>query len=101
MLQALLSPEEYNDVVQTMITHRAHQLFKVDGVDYSSDGVESIRTALNPIRAEAMSQGEFSYAVIISHAIALLAWLNELAYGRDVETAMMHKFLNTALDDMA
>lgn len=51
---------------------------KVDGVDYSPEGIEELRRELARFRDEAMTQGAFGPAVVLSHAIALLAYLAEL-----------------------
>jgi hypothetical protein len=50
----------------------------VDGVDYTPEGIEQIRTELAEHRNHALGLGEMRYAVLMSHVIALLAELRRL-----------------------
>lgn len=52
--------------------------FKVDGVDYSPEGIESIRQEIISLRNTALQVNNFQAAVILSHNIAYLAYLKEL-----------------------
>lgn len=45
---------------------------KVRGVDYSPEGVESVRQGLIQLRDAALDQGEMEWAVLLSHTIAYL-----------------------------
>lgn len=54
---------------------------KVEGIDYSAGGIEALRIDLIKMRDTALScepVPDFSTAVILSHAIALLAYLIDL-----------------------
>ena len=50
----------------------------IEGIDYSPEGIESAREELITLRDGALEQAEFLWAVILSHAIALLADYKEL-----------------------
>lgn len=52
--------------------------FKVEGVDYSPEGIENLRQELVGWRNDMMTQGAYQQVVVISHVIALLAYLIEL-----------------------
>lgn len=52
--------------------------FKVEGVDYSPEGIESVREALVFYRDNALSANNFEASVILSHAVAYLSYLKEL-----------------------
>lgn len=54
---------------------------QVEGVDYSVEGINDIRNQLIRLRNEALNQAEFTWAIIVSHAIAQLAYLVELEGG--------------------
>lgn len=54
---------------------------KVEGVDYSVSGVNDVRDQLVVLRNEALTQEAMEWAVILSHAIAQLAYLVELQGG--------------------
>ena len=55
--------------------------FKVDGVDYSNEGIEELRRELIGWRTEMYKQNAFTEIITISHVIALLAYLIELQGG--------------------
>lgn len=57
--------------------------FKVEGVDYSSDGIEELRLELIEWRGKVMTRWSFDPEAIdetakLTHVIALLAYLAEL-----------------------
>jgi len=54
---------------------------KVEGVDYSNAGIDDIRRQLIHLRNGAMDQGEWNWVIIVTHAIAQLAYLIELEGG--------------------
>lgn len=49
------------------------QFTKVEGVDYSPEGIEDIRNFVIAVRDEALRQNEFHWVAPLSHAVALLA----------------------------
>jgi len=54
---------------------------KVEGIDYTPEGIEALRIDVIKMRDTALScepVPDFPTAVILSHAIALLAYLIEL-----------------------
>lgn len=51
---------------------------KVEGVDYSSQGIEDLRKDIIVIRDGALQQAAFHWAVALSHNLALLAYLKEM-----------------------
>lgn len=51
---------------------------EIEGIDYSPAGIEDIRQQLIHLRNHALQGAEFEWAVILSHAIAQLAYLKEL-----------------------
>lgn len=54
--------------------------FRVDGIDYTPEGIEALRRDVIVYRnraLDAMAEGA-EMAVVLSHAIALLAYLGEL-----------------------
>ena len=54
---------------------------KVEGIDYSAEGIEALRQDVIKMRDTALScepVPDFHASVILSHAIALLAYLIEL-----------------------
>lgn len=53
---------------------------KVEGIDYSHDGIQSVRDALGEYRSRAMKQWleTIEFTLVLSHAIAQLARLQEL-----------------------
>lgn len=53
---------------------------KIEGIDYSPEGIEGVREALISMRADAMKQwpAGIEATLIMSHAIAQLAYLKEL-----------------------
>lgn len=51
---------------------------KVEGIDYSPDGIEDIREQVIKLRDEAIEQNEFEWVVVLTHTVALLAYLKEL-----------------------
>lgn len=53
-------------------------VFKVEGVDYSAEGIESVRQELISYRDSALEVANFGAAVVLSHTIAYLAYLKEL-----------------------
>lgn len=53
-------------------------VMKVDGIDYSPEGIEDIRKQIIILRNGAMEQNEFEWIVILTHAVALLGYLSEL-----------------------
>ena len=52
--------------------------FQVDGVDYSAEGINGIRDGVIQLRDAALSQNNFEWAVLLSHAIAQLGFLKEM-----------------------
>lgn len=61
--------------------------FKVEGVDYSPEGIEVLRQELVGWRDEMMKQNAFHEVMAISHVIVLLAYLIELqAYLIELQT---------------
>lgn len=52
--------------------------FKVEGIDYTPEGIAALRAELIHFRRDAMDQAAFGVVVILTHAIALLAYLKEL-----------------------
>jgi hypothetical protein len=57
--------------------------FKVDGIDYSREGVESLRQDLIELRNAALKSEHMHHAVMLSHVIAVLAYFNELPRPED------------------
>lgn len=51
---------------------------QVEGVDYTPEGIEQVRTELAEHRNHALGLGEMRYAVLMSHVIALLSELKRL-----------------------
>lgn len=51
---------------------------RVEGVDYSPEGIEALRQELIKFRDEAMKQGAWGPVATLSHTIALLAYLVEI-----------------------
>jgi hypothetical protein len=49
----------------------------VDGVDYTPEGIEQVRTELVVVRNAALDVGHMDLAVLFSHTLALLAELKE------------------------
>jgi hypothetical protein len=56
---------------------------KVDGIDYSREGVEELRQCLITLRDAALTQARMDYAVMLSHVIIVLAYFNELPRPED------------------
>lgn len=56
---------------------------KVEGIDYTPEGIESVRAALIKCRYDAMNQlpESVNVVIILTHTIALLAYLKELVNG--------------------
>ena len=52
--------------------------FKVEGIDYTPEGIESVRGAMIEFRDAALNAGHMEVAVTISHVLALLAYLKDL-----------------------
>ena len=50
---------------------------RVDGVDYTPEGIEQVRTELIIVRDAALDAGRMDLAVLFSHTLALLAELKE------------------------
>ena len=46
---------------------------RVEGVDYSPEGVKAARADLVVLRDSALGQAEFHWAVLLSHVIAYMA----------------------------
>lgn len=57
--------------------------FKVEGVDYSPEGIEGVRLDLIGLRNDAMQHNAFGVGMMLSHVIALLAHLKELVEQKD------------------
>jgi hypothetical protein len=57
--------------------------FRVEGIDYTPEGIEYLRGDLVAFRDHALTAGAMEHAVLLSHTIALLAYLIELLRGRD------------------
>lgn len=54
--------------------------FKVDGIDYSIEGIEKVRLELGSMRAEFIANAtdpDFYKATLLSHTIALLHYLQD------------------------
>lgn len=51
---------------------------QVDGIDYSPEGIEELRQELIAHRDRALGINEFGYATLMTHNIALLAYLVEV-----------------------
>lgn len=53
---------------------------KVEGIDYSHEGIQQVRDALGEYRARAMEQwpAGIEMTLVLSHAIAQLAYLQDL-----------------------
>lgn len=51
---------------------------KVDGVDYTPEGIEELREEAIKVRDVALVEGEFQGATFMTHIIALLAYLKEI-----------------------
>ena len=51
--------------------------FKVEGIDYTPEGIENLRQELIKYRDAALKQAAFEETVVLSHTIALLAYLIE------------------------
>jgi len=56
---------------------------KVEGVDYTPEGIESVRTEMIAFRDAALKGGHMEIAVTLSHAVALLAHFKELVIAYD------------------
>lgn len=52
--------------------------FKVDGIDYSRESVEAIRQDLIELRGAYVTKWNIGIVGLLSHTIAILAYLNEL-----------------------
>lgn len=61
------------------IMDRLTTLTKVEGIDYSPEGIQEIREALISLRDGAMEQGAMEWVLVLSHAIAQLAWAMEVS----------------------
>lgn len=66
---------EYLDRINRSIVN-----VKVEGIDYTVEGIESIRSALGEYRQRAMKNWpeEIEMTLVLTHAIALLAYLKDL-----------------------
>jgi hypothetical protein len=51
---------------------------RVDGVEYTPEAVEDVREQLVELRNGALDQQEFTWAVLLSHAIAYLGSYKEV-----------------------
>jgi hypothetical protein len=51
---------------------------KAAEMNYGPDEVEDLRSSIIKLRGEALTQGDFKWAVILSHNIALLAAVKEM-----------------------
>jgi hypothetical protein len=51
---------------------------RVEGVDYSPEGINAVREELIVLRNGALEQAEFHWAVLLSHVIAYLAEYKEV-----------------------
>lgn len=56
---------------------------KVEGIDYTPEGVAELREAVIELRDEALKQNAFEHSVMLSHVIAILAYYVESGVGRD------------------
>lgn len=52
--------------------------FKIDGIDYTREGIEEIRKTLGIVRDRSMKDADWHAVAFTSHVIALLAYLIEL-----------------------
>jgi hypothetical protein len=64
--------------------------WKVDGVDYTPEGIESVRGALVQRRERALVVEDFDGAMVLSHALVLLHYLKEWTEYADAESASEH-----------
>ena len=51
---------------------------RIEGIDYSLEGIEDIRRTVIQLRDSALEQNQFEWSVALSHAIAMLALLQDL-----------------------
>jgi len=51
---------------------------KVDGIDYTKEGIEDLREEIIEMRDEALRQNAFDVTVKLTHVIALLSYLSEV-----------------------
>jgi hypothetical protein len=50
---------------------------QVDGIEYTPEAVESVRTGLTDLRNAALEATRFDYAVCLSHALVYLSHYKE------------------------
>lgn len=58
--------------------------FRVEGVDYTSNGVETLRQDLSLLRVKLLQADEFDGASMLNHAIILLHHLREWMIETDI-----------------